>query len=212
MSHSGPDFMLSPTLRRPADALGPRANRTIALILEATKEIFLVRGYAGTTIDEIARLAGVSRASFYTYYPSKRDVLLALGADTASNLAELVEDLGAMLDASEADVDDWMKRQFARLDEHGSFALAWTQAAHEDEEIRVAGMKRHLEICGRFGAIMGKLRGEPFDRPIEQGLTVLAMVERSWSYCRLYPGKVDEDSVRAVAARILKTMLDPVQR
>jgi TetR/AcrR family transcriptional regulator len=202
--------MLSPTLRRPAEALGPRANRTIALILEATKEIFLVRGYAGTTIDEITRLAGVSRASFYTYYPSKRDVLLALGANTASKQARTIEELGMMKRPDAADIDGWMKRQFALLDEDGSFSFAWTQAAHEDEEIRLAGMKRHLEMCRRFGEVMGRLRGEPFDSPAEQGLAVLAMVERSWSYCRLYAGTIDEESLRAGAASILKGMLEPV--
>ncbi|MCU1344166.1 MAG: transcriptional regulator, TetR family [Acidimicrobiia bacterium] len=210
-SDADPDFMLSPTLRRPAEALGPRANRTIASILEATKEIFLVRGYAGTTIDEIARLAGVSRASFYTYYPSKRDVLLALGANTASNLAEMVEELASMKSPCSQDIEQWMKRHFARLDEDGSFAFAWTQAAHEDEEIRLAGMKRHLEICRRFGEVMGELRGEPFASPTEQGLAVLAMVERSWSYCQLYSGTINEESVRAGAAWVLASMVAPVE-
>jgi AcrR family transcriptional regulator len=203
-----PDFMLQPTLRRPAKDLGPRANRTIALILEATKEIFLVRGYAGTTIDEITRLAGVSRASFYTYYPSKRDVLLALGADSASKLAASVESLGSMDRPGAAQIDEWMKGHFARLDEDGSFAFAWTQAAHEDEEIRLAGMKRHLEVCRRFGVVMGDLRGEQFEHPAEQGLTVFAMVERCWNYCRLYADTIDEESVRAGAAGVLKSMLN----
>ena len=206
---SDPEFMLSPTLRRPAEALGPRANRTIALILEATKEIFLVRGYAGTTIDEITRLAGVSRASFYTYYPSKRDVLLALGANTASKQAALIEELGALSQPGPADIDGWMKKEFDHLGEDGSFSFVWTQAAHEDEEIRLAGMKRHLEMCRRLGEVMGNLRGEQFESPAEQGLAVLAMVERSWNYCRLYAGTIREESLRAGVAWIFKRMLEP---
>jgi AcrR family transcriptional regulator len=205
------DFMLSPTLRRPAEALGPRANRTIALILAATKEIFLTRGYAGTTIDEITRLAGVSRASFYTYYPSKRDVLLALGGNTASKLATMVEELGAMEDPASADIEEWVQRHFTRMDQDGSFAFAWTQAAHEDEEIRLAGMKRHLEICRRFGVVMGNQRGEQFEHPTEQGLTVLAMIERAWNYCQLYAGTIDEASMRATTASVLQSMLEPVR-
>ncbi len=81
-SRNRKSFPVSPTLRQPAQELGPRATRTVALILEAAKGILLTHGYAGTTVDEIARVAGISRASFYTF-PSKRDVLLALGVDSA---------------------------------------------------------------------------------------------------------------------------------
>src|SRR4030081_1073131 len=84
---------VSPTLRQPANELGPRAHLTIARILDATKKIFLIRGYTGTTIDEITRVANVSRASFYTYFPSKRDVLLAVGADSASAAGALIKGL-----------------------------------------------------------------------------------------------------------------------
>jgi hypothetical protein len=31
----------------------------------ATKTVFLTRGFAGTTVDEITKLAGVSRSTFY---------------------------------------------------------------------------------------------------------------------------------------------------
>lgn len=52
-----------PNLRQPAVALGTRARRTIGNILDATREVFLTHGYAGTSIDDITTLAGVSRAS-----------------------------------------------------------------------------------------------------------------------------------------------------
>src|SRR5271169_3685010 len=84
---------VTPTLRRPGVELGPRASRTIASILDATRQLLLVKGYAGATVDEITRVAGVSRASFYTYFPSKRDVLLALGADSASGATVLIDAL-----------------------------------------------------------------------------------------------------------------------
>ena len=77
MSNGDAAFLTPPSIRQPANPLGPRAQRTINRIIEATRDVFLTRGYSGTTIDEIARLADVSRASFYTYFPSKRDVLIA---------------------------------------------------------------------------------------------------------------------------------------
>jgi AcrR family transcriptional regulator len=201
-------FSVSPTLRQPAPELGPRAMRTIASILAATKEIFLTRGYAGTTVDEIARVANVSRASFYTYFPTKRDVLLTLAADSAHIALEIVDHVRKIEQPwTDADIAGFVREHFAMLDEHGSFVFAWTQAAHEDEEIRAAGMKGHLEICRRLGGALGELRGKPFDDPTAQGLAIFSMVERSWSYCQLYADTVDPTVVqREIAYAISATL------
>jgi AcrR family transcriptional regulator len=184
-------------LRRPAKELGPRANQTIARILDATKQIFLTRGYAGTTIDEITRVANVSRASFYTYFPSKRDVLLALGADSAGAARAVIERLvpGAR-GSKDKLVLGFVQEYFALLDAQGSFAFAWTQAAQEDEEIRRAGMKGHLELCRQMGESLGAVLGRPFADPTVHGLATFSMLERAWAYGRLYAGTIDQDALQ----------------
>jgi AcrR family transcriptional regulator len=183
---------VDPQLRHPGAVLGPRATRTIESILDATRQIFLLKGYAGTTIDEIARNAGLSRGSFYTYFPSKRDVLLTLAADSAHIALEIVDHVRQIGQPwTDADIEGFVREHFAMLDEHGSFVFAWTQAAQEDEEIRAAGMKGHLEICRRLGVALGTLRGTPFDDPTGHGLVIFSMVERAWSYCQLYADTID---------------------
>ncbi len=196
------EFGLEPTMRSPAAAPGPRANRTIAKILDATRSVFLTRGYAGTTIDEIAKAAGISRASFYTYFPTKRDALLALGADSAEASQRVVESFG------DGDLASFVDDYFTMLDEHGSFALAWTQAAHEDDEIRRAGMKRHLAICRSFGRAVGKRRGTPLDDPTAFGLVFFSLCERSWNYGHLYEKEVDEAAVKAEVTTLLESALE----
>lgn len=59
----------------------PRASSRDT-IEEAAAELFLEQSYAGTTIDEIAQRAGVSRATFFNYFQSKSD-LLWIDADHA---------------------------------------------------------------------------------------------------------------------------------
>ena len=48
------------------------SRRTIE---EAAGELFLEQGYDRTTVDDIARRAGVGRATFFNYFPSKADLL-----------------------------------------------------------------------------------------------------------------------------------------
>lgn len=47
------------------------------MLEEAASELFLEEGYARVTVTQIARRAGVSRATFFNYFSSKSDVLWA---------------------------------------------------------------------------------------------------------------------------------------
>lgn len=47
-------------------------------ILKAATALFVERGYAGTTSDDIAAAAGVSVGTFYNYFRNKRQVLVTL--------------------------------------------------------------------------------------------------------------------------------------
>lgn len=55
-------------------------------LAEAACELFLERGYAATSVSEIASRAGVSRSSFFNYFASKSDVLWG-GFDARADVA-----------------------------------------------------------------------------------------------------------------------------
>lgn len=44
-------------------------------IASAARELFLARGYAGTTMDGVTAAAGVSKQTLYSYFPGKADLL-----------------------------------------------------------------------------------------------------------------------------------------
>jgi AcrR family transcriptional regulator len=47
-------------------------------ILKAGMEVFSRKGYAAATIPEIARAAGIAAGTIYLYYPSKRELFIAV--------------------------------------------------------------------------------------------------------------------------------------
>jgi TetR/AcrR family transcriptional repressor of nem operon len=47
-------------------------------ILAAAKELFLARGYAGTTVDAICEKARLTKGSFYHFFDSKEELGLAV--------------------------------------------------------------------------------------------------------------------------------------
>ncbi|MGH4025450.1 MAG: TetR/AcrR family transcriptional regulator [Pseudonocardiaceae bacterium] len=66
----------SRTGRTRAAHLGPDRRRP--LILDAALEIFVERGYRGTSMQAIADAAGVTKPVVYECYPNKDELLLAL--------------------------------------------------------------------------------------------------------------------------------------
>lgn len=54
-----------------------KRQQTLKRIAEVGLERFLARGYEATTLDEIAAAAGISRRTFFYYFKSKDDILLA---------------------------------------------------------------------------------------------------------------------------------------
>src|SRR3982751_3151799 len=54
-------------------------------LVAAAVDLFVEQGYDETTVAQIAERAGITRSTFFRYFPDKRDVLAA-GQETLSEL------------------------------------------------------------------------------------------------------------------------------
>jgi AcrR family transcriptional regulator len=57
-------------MNRPAPPI--RKGRKFDQVLEGARSVFMAAGFEGASVDEIARVAGVSKATLYNYFPDKR--------------------------------------------------------------------------------------------------------------------------------------------
>ena len=64
--------------RKPKGAGSERRDEIIA----AAKELFVVEGFAKVTTRALAKKAGISQTGIYLYFPTKEDVLRAIGDQT----------------------------------------------------------------------------------------------------------------------------------
>ena len=53
-----------------------RKGRKFDQVLEGARSVFLADGFEGANVDDIARAAGVSKATLYSYFPDKRLLFL----------------------------------------------------------------------------------------------------------------------------------------
>ena len=72
----------------PADVKLPQRQETHEKILSAALDLFVSRGFEGTTVDAIAENAGVTKGAIYFHFETKDDVLLALLDQVESNFVD----------------------------------------------------------------------------------------------------------------------------
>jgi AcrR family transcriptional regulator len=100
------------TAQRARDSRSARARPTTArqeisagkrrAILDAARRMFLDRGYAGASMDEVAALADVSKVTVYRHFSDKTSLFTAVVTDAIREAEQtstsLVEELGASVD------------------------------------------------------------------------------------------------------------------
>src|ERR1700752_2493704 len=67
------------TRQRRASFQRKRLADTKRNLVQAAMALWRTNGYANTSVADICRAAGVSRALFYFYFPVKEDVLFEVG-------------------------------------------------------------------------------------------------------------------------------------
>jgi AcrR family transcriptional regulator len=193
----------------PAPTMGRRAQRTSALIAEKAREVFLAKGYFGTSIDDIAEAAQVSRASFYTYYPSKRDLLVRIGNETYRAMNAILDEMAKIADEGHDDaIERIVSLYLELLEKHGAFLLVWGQAGFGDEELRRAGMRAKMATSRRLGEIFEKLGHVPDGQdPVLVSLAFEVMIDRIWYYYRYADLPATWDEVVATVTAIVSATL-----
>jgi len=61
-----------------APAAPPLRNRKTDQLMQGARKVFMERGFEGASVDEIARAAGASKATLYSYFPDKRQLFTAV--------------------------------------------------------------------------------------------------------------------------------------
>lgn len=96
----------------------PRSSRKRRAILQAATTVFFRNGYVGTSMDEIAGLAAVSKQTVYKHFTDKESLFSELVATTVREASDPVhDDVLTLQDSGDIEVDlrDLARRQLAKV-------------------------------------------------------------------------------------------------
>lgn len=183
-------------------------------ILRAASEVISANGYERSSVDQIARHAGLSRSTVYEYFPTKDEILKGCFAARREALAEALERRIDRASGLEQQLAAFFEICLSRVDQNREFfrAIAFPIPLYEATAHEGPGGTEFALVLKNFNDVVDRIldggftRGElagpvtPEDRDSLGTLIVGAMAARS----RLDAPPRVEDSAAAFARFALR--------
>jgi AcrR family transcriptional regulator len=138
-----------------------RSRETKRSLVQAAMALWRTNGYAKTTVADICRAAGVSRALFYFYFPAKEDVLFEVGLlstraaqKTVRSLLDTDYDLEAVVAESLRSLERSMARNPREL------IIETILEGYRHEHRILAGDEADTADADMFGELFAKAQAE----------------------------------------------------
>lgn len=171
-------------------------------ILARAAELFAHRGYAATTMNDIADACGLSKATLYHYYDDKTALLGSICEAQVTTLRGLVDDVDALRLPPEARLRELIRR-FVQ-------AYAGAQHAHRvlTEDVRFLDAADRERVLGTERALVAAiartvaaLRPELAEAHLAKPLTMLLFGMINWMFTWMRPdGALDHDALAPIVA------------
>ncbi len=137
----------------------PRASSR-RMLAEAAGELFLEKGYARTTIDDIAHRAGVSRATFFNYVGTKSDLLWVEVDEGLGRFPELLDAADPESPVMDAVRDAVLAFVAGFGPDRLPLAVTQYELVGAEAELESSALPRFLALVRLLSAAIAKRTGE----------------------------------------------------
>ncbi len=190
----------------PAAARGRKGRETDEAFRQAARAVFAREGYLNAKISDIAAEAGRSVASFYNYYETKADLLIALAEEfhaEATQMAALPYRRGLSREDAlrEAVAGFWRTYAKRRGELIGIF-----QAAMLDGKFRDRWLKIRAEAISRIAAEIRRAQADGYCPGVDPVLTASALSAMLEHFCYIWLGQGGDRDVQFDDERALDAL------
>lgn len=155
-----------------------RKGRKFDQVLEGARAIFMRDGFEGASVDDIAREAGVSKATLYSYFPDKRLLFMEVAKSECNRQAD---EAVALVEADQMPVEQVLRFAAKQFCDYisSTFALQtyricvaeadrFPQLGHEFYHSGPALVRKHMVEYLRKAVARGELQIEDYELAADQ--------------------------------------------
>jgi AcrR family transcriptional regulator len=171
-------------LSNEAPGLRERKRReTLDRIGEVGLSLFASKGYEATTLEDIAMAAGISRRTFFYYYKSKDDILVALQCEGfIQALRHAFDDLEAGVTPFQA-MRDSLPRLVSSFETEQTLVIS--EILDSSESLKARKLAVFVEMEEALGQALSKVWPAPTEKPglrllSSLGLGVMRLASDEW--------------------------------
>lgn len=135
-------------------------------LVDAARELFVRNGTRATSVDDIAKAAGTSRATFYAHFTDKHDVIREFARSMWETAFTLYSHFGLLPEWNHKTIGVWMRELFDAWDRNADTTYIVIQEMPTElradflaqMEQRVDALMQHSPLWDRFAADEGRRR------------------------------------------------------
>jgi AcrR family transcriptional regulator len=191
---------------------GDRRERSI---LDAAESLLADHGYEQTTVEQIARGAGITRSSLYHYFDSKQAVMTAVVERALTPLADFESEIGTWGDNPAAAIADGLEITASLWRDHTPVMLFAAQHAHTIPEVG-RHWQANLNLSRAAVAeilVSGGVSEAGTPSADDLAGVIVAMVERSfWNLHSRHHTPEAEIALIATLAEVCKAAMPATQK
>jgi AcrR family transcriptional regulator len=171
-------------------------------ILSSAAHLFAQRGYAGTSMNQVAEACGLSKATLYHYYRDKYALLVSIADGHVSRLQSLVNEVAALKLAPEPRLRELIRRIVAEYADAQHAQRVLTEDVkflEADDRVRILDKER--EVVAGFAQVLAALRPDLRGRSMDKPLTMLLFGMINWMFTWMKPGgALDHEALAPIVA------------
>jgi YD repeat-containing protein len=135
-------------------------------LVDAARELFKRNGTRATSVDDIAKAAGTSRATFYAHFTDKQDVIREFARSMWETAFTVYNDFGKLTEWNHQTIGVWMRELFDAWEQNADTTFLVIQEMPSElrtdflvqMEQRVEALMSHNPLWDRFAPAEGRRR------------------------------------------------------
>ena len=172
------------------------------MILAHAAQLFAQRGYAGTSMNEVAAACGVSKATLYHYVRDKHDLAVRIAEEHVLRLEAVVAEVLRDHTKPEDRLRELIKRFVAEYTLAQNAQRVLTEDVRflrDEDQARILDVERR--VVAAFSRTISEVRGEGEDSHVAKPMAMLLFGMINWMFTWLKPGReLDDEAIGSMVA------------